>query len=375
MLTTHVGSLPRTPPLLELVRDRAAGKSYDREALRRLLREEVQAIVKKQVDIGIDIVSDGELSKPSYATYVTDRLTGFSGHHRGWSPQDLRDHPDFARRLVESRRMSPLTGGLCCTGPVAVKDTAGLEEDVANLRSATKETPPKGVFMSAASAGVIGVFQKNEYYPTEDAYVEAVSEAMRPEYEAIVAAGFTLQIDCPDLAMARHMPFASLDDDAFVRLADRNITMLNHALRNIPAEKMRMHVCWGNYEGPHHRDIPFEKIVHTVLRAKPKYLLIEGANPRHAHEWAIWQKLPFPADKVLVPGVIDTTTNFVEHPELVAQRLLRYAELIGAERVMAGADCGFSSIGEYPTIWPDFVWKKLEAMVEGARIATRRLGK
>ncbi len=374
MLTTHVGSLPRSQRLLAVMRDRAAGKPYDAKALEQMLREDVQAIVKRQVELGIDVVSDGELSKPSYATYITERLSGFGGHHRGWSPQDLRDYPEYARQLVETRRISPLSGGMCCTGPVTPKDDAPLKEDIANFRSAITSAKPGGAFMNAASPGVIGVFQKNEHYPTEDAYVEAVAEAMRPEYEAIVSAGFLLQIDCPDLAMARHMSFTKLEDGEFVRVAQRAVAALNHALRNVPAEKTRMHVCWGNYEGPHHRDIPLRTIVDTVLAAKPRYLLLEGANPRHAHEWTIWKDVRLPEDKVLVPGVIDSTSNFIEHPELVAQRLTRYVEVVGAHRVMAGTDCGFSTFGEYPTVHPDIVWRKLESLVLGARLLTRTAG-
>ena len=367
--TTHVGSLPRTPQLLAAM----AAHAPDVDSL---IRRDVAAIVRKQVELGIDVVSDGELSKPGYATYITERLTGFSGHHRGYSPQDLRDYPDFARNLVETRRIQKPSGGVCCQGPVAVKSTAALETDLRNFRDALQvlgAEKPRSAFMNAASPGVIAVWQHNEFYKTDDEYLAAVAEAMRAEYEAIVEAGFQLQIDCPDLAMARHMNYSKLDDAAFVKLVERNVAVLNHAVRNIAADKLRMHVCWGNYEGPHHHDIPLQAILPAVLQAKPRYLLLEAANPRHGHEWAIFESATLPAGKVLVPGVVDSTTNFIEHPELVAQRIERYAKVVGADQLMAGTDCGFSTWNDYTTVHPDIVWKKLESLTEGARLASQRL--
>jgi 5-methyltetrahydropteroyltriglutamate--homocysteine methyltransferase len=369
--TTHVGSLPRSERLLALMRARLEGEPVDQTLLANVLCEDVREVVKKQVAIGIDVVSDGELSKPSYATYVTERLTGFGGQYRGPAPQDLRDYKEFARAMVEMRRIAPLGTGSCCKGPVAVKDTAALEADLQNLKDAVRLEKPHGAFMNAASPGVIGVFQKNEFYATEDEYLAAVAEAMRAEYEAIVAAGFVLQIDSPDLAMSRHTTFADLDDEAFVRIVERNVAVLNTALRNVAAERLRMHVCWGNYEGPHHRDIPLARIVRAVLKAKPRVLLLEGANPRHEHEWKVFTEVGLPDDKILAPGVVDSTTNYIEHPEVVAQRLLRYVDVVGHERVMAGTDCGFSTISQYPTVHPDIVWKKLESLVAGAAIASR----
>ncbi len=371
ILTTHVGSLPRPEGLLALLRDRAEGRTFDAEALARRLHEDVSDIVRKQKALGIDVVSDGELSKPSYATYINERLTGFGGRHKGYTPQDLRDFKDYGRHMVETQQIIPSAGGTCCIGPVAVKDTRALEVDLHNFRDAVESVKPAGAFMNAASPGVIGVFQKNEFYLTDDAYIEAVAEAMRPEYEAIVNAGFILQIDAPDLAMGRHMAFATLDDERFLPICERNVAAINHAVRNIPAEKMRMHICWGNYEGPHHRDIPLRKIAVIVLKAKPAYLLLEGANPRHEHEWAVFEEIKLADDKVLVPGVIDSTSNYIEHPELVAQRLLRYTRAVGRERVMAGTDCGFSTFSGYPNVHPDIVWKKFESLVEGARLASR----
>lgn len=371
--TTHVGSLPRPASLLALMHDRAEGTSFDEAALETHLNRAVRDVITHQVETGIDVVSDGEFSKPSYATYVADRLTGFGGEFRGHAAQDLRDYRDFARHLVSIGGVVPTAGGTCCRGPVEAKDTKALDTDLENLRAAVDEAKPLAAFMNAASPGVVTVFHKNEHYPSEDAYIEAVAEALRPEYEAIVSAGFLLQIDSPDLAMGRHLAFTDIDDDAFIAVAHRNIIALNEALRNIPAERVRMHLCWGNYPGPHHRDIPLEKIVDVVLTAKPKYLLLEGANPRHEHEWQIFDDYDLPDDKILVPGVIDSTSNYIEHPDLVAQRLCRYANCVGRERIMAGSDCGFSTFSGYPTVYPDIVWAKLDSLVKGARRASETL--
>jgi len=373
IFTTHVGSLPRPESLLELLRAKTDGQDFDAAALETELADAVRAVVARQVGTGIDIVSDGEFSKPSYATYVTERLTGFDGEFSGHAAQDLRDYREFARHLVEIGGVVPTAGGSCCRGPVRPRASTSLDTDLANLRTAAEAARPIGTFMNAASPGVVAVFQKNEHYPSEEAYIEAVAEALRPEYEAIVAAGFLLQIDSPDLAMGRHLAFAELDDDAFIAIARRNITALNEALRNIPADRVRMHLCWGNYPGPHHRDIPLEKIIANVLAAKPKYLLLEGANPRHEHEWQVFESIDLPDDKILVPGVIDSTSNYIEHPEVVAQRICRYADAVGRERVMAGSDCGFSTFSGYPTVYPDIAWAKLESLVEGARRASAQL--
>ena len=374
ILTTHVGSLPRPDALLALMRRRAAGETVDPAALNGELRAGVADIVSRQIAASVDIVSDGELSKPSYATYVTERLTGFGGSFKGHVPADLRDFRDYSRHLVEIGGVVPRGGGACCQGEVHPKDDSALKLDLENFQMALAASPPAaGAFMNAASPGVVAVFQQNDFYPSDDAYVEAVGEALRPEYEAIVEAGLLLQIDSPDVAMGRHITFSDLTDDEFLKVVDRNIQALNHALRNIPAEKIRMHVCWGNYAGPHHRDLPLEKIADRVLRARVRYLLIEGANPRHEHEWAVFKTARLPDDQVLVPGVIDSTSNYIEHPELVAQRLERYADVVGRERLMAGSDCGFSTFSGYPTVHPDIVWQKLAAMVEGARLASQRL--
>jgi 5-methyltetrahydropteroyltriglutamate--homocysteine methyltransferase len=371
--TTHVGSLPRPRSLLELLRRRAQGENVVEEALQTLLRESVRDVVAKQAAAGIDYVSDGELSKPSYATYIPDRLSGFGREWKGSSAADLKAFPEFAQRLIEIGGVVPKAGGACCIGPVAPNDSRALHDDLTNLRAAVDFVRPVGAFMNAASPGVVAVFQKNEFYSSEDAYIEAVAEALRPEYEAIAAVGFGLQLDSPDLAMSRHLIYARLEEADFVKIVARNVAALNHATRNIPAEQMRMHVCWGNYAGPHHFDIPLSRIASEVLCAKPRVLLLEAANPRHAHEWSVFEELRIPDEKILCPGVIDSTSNYIEHPELVAQRLIQYASVVGRERVMAGSDCGFSTFSGFPTVYPDIVWKKMEAMVEGARLASKVL--
>jgi 5-methyltetrahydropteroyltriglutamate--homocysteine methyltransferase len=373
ILTTHVGSLPRPEALLSPMRAKARGEAYDSADLDRTLRDSVRDIVRRQVEAGVDVVSDGEFSKPSYATYVSERLSGFGGKGALNAAADLLEYRAYAAHLVKTGGVIPSGYGSCCQGPVAVKDTRGLATDLANLRGAVEAAQPVGAFMNAASPGVVAIFQKNEYYPDDESYLAAVADALQGEYEAIVAAGFLLQVDSPDLAMGRHLAFAEISDDEFLKVIDRNVAALNHALRNLPAERLRMHLCWGNYPGPHHRDIPLAKIAERVLRAKPRFILLEGANPRHAHEWAVFETVKLPDDKVLVPGVIDSTSNYIEHPELVAERLLRYANVVGRDRVMAGSDCGYATFMEVPTVWPDIVWGKMKSMVEGARIASARL--
>ena len=367
--TTHVGSLPRPESLLAVMRPES-GNAEGGRAFAGALGDTVQAIVERQVAIGLDVVSDGEMSKPDYASYVTERLSGFEGHFTGHKAQDLRDYQGLARRLIEIGAVVPAAGGACCRGPVAMQDLSVLARDIDNLRRAVDAVSPPGAFINAASPGVIAVFQKNEYYPSEAEYIEAVAISMRVEYEAIVEAGFLLQIDSPDLAMGRHLAFADLSDAEFLKIAERNIEALNLAVANIPADKMRMHLCWGNYAGPHHRDIPLKRIIDVVLKARPAYLLLEGANPRHEHEWNVFDDVGLPDDKVLVPGVVDSTSNYIEHPELIAQRICRYANIVGRERVMAGSDCGFSTFRDYPTVYPEIAWAKLRSLVEGSAMAT-----
>jgi len=373
ILTTHVGSLPRPESLLAIMQDKADGRPYDPARLEDELASAVIDVVRKQVEIGIDLVSDGEFSKPSYATYITERLTGFGGESKMLVPADLREFRDFSAHLVKIGGVVPKSIGSCCQGPVSVKDSTALETDLRMMKAAVDQAKPVGAFLNAASPGVVAIFQHNDYYPSDEAYVEAVAEAMRIEYEAIVDAGFLLQIDSPDLAMGRHFAFAGQPDDVFLKVIDRNVAALNHALRNIPAEKTRMHLCWGNYEGPHNHDIPLETIAARVLQAKPKYLLLEGANPRHSHEWAVFETVKLPDDKVIVPGVIDSTSNFIEHPDVVANRLLSYVNVVGKDRVMAGSDCGFSTFSGFPTVHPEIVWRKLESMVEGAKRASAKI--
>ncbi|WP_218123232.1 cobalamin-independent methionine synthase II family protein [Sphingomonas sp. YR710] len=355
------------------MRAQAAGETIDPAGLAADLVKSVNDVVARQVSIGIDLVSDGEYSKPSYATYIVERLTGFGGESRGDAAADLRAFPEFAQQQVKIGAVVPRAGGACCQGPVAAKANDGLPTDIANMKAAVDANRPVGAFINAASPGVVAVFQKNEFYPSEDAYIEAVAEALRPEYEAIVEAGFDVQLDSPDLAMSRHLTYSDLDEQSFLRIVDRNVEALNHATRNIPADRMRMHLCWGNYAGPHHFDIPFAVIAARVLKARPQMILMEGANPRHGHDWAVFRDVPLPEDKILAPGVIDSTSNYVEDPEFVAERLLRYADVVGRDRLAAGSDCGFSTFSGVPTVFPDIVWLKLASLVQGAALASKQL--
>ena len=372
ILTTHTGSLPRPPALRALLVEKDQGRAYDKAELARLTREAVAAIVKRQADAGVDVINDGEMSKPGYATYVADRLTGFAGNEPAKPRLDTRDHPKF---LAAYERMTgPVNARRAvCVGDIAVKDEEPLKDDIANLKAALAQVKAVEGFMTAASPGLVPVFQINRHYPTYEAYVEAVAVAMQPEYEAIVNAGFVLQLDCPDLAMAHHTSFQELSEADFLKRAQFHIEVLNHALRNVPADKMRIHICWGNYEGPHDHDIEFAKVAPILIKAKPQALVVEGANPRHEHEWNVWRDLKLPDDKILVAGVIDSCTNYVEHPEVVAQRLARFADVVGKERVMATSDCGFGTFAGYGKIDPDIAFKKLRAMAEGAKIASQRL--
>ncbi len=372
ILTTHTGSLPRPPELRAVLVRKDQGEPYHKAELSRLTREAVIAIVKRQAQVGVDVINDGEMSKPGYSTYVADRLSGFAGHEPAQPRLDTRDHPDF---MAAYTRMTGdnVARRAVCVGPIAVKDTEPLAEDLANLKAALAQVGAVEGFMTAASPGLVPVFQNNRHYPTYEAYVEAIAAAMQPEYEAIVAAGFVLQLDCPDLAMAHHTSFQDLNETDFLKRAAFHVEVLNHALRNVPAESCRIHICWGNYEGPHDHDIAFAKVAPILIKAKPMALVVEAANPRHAHEWAVWRETKLPDDKILVAGVLDTSTNYVEHPELVAERLCRFADLVGRERVMAGSDCGFGTFAGYGKLDPDISFKKLHAMAEGAAIASKRL--
>jgi 5-methyltetrahydropteroyltriglutamate--homocysteine methyltransferase len=329
-------------------------------------------IVRRQVETGIDIVDDGEMSKPGYSTYIADRLTGFSGHAPRKPPLDTAGFPEFNAAMVRMTGPQTLRRSTCA-GPVTLRDRAPMEEDIANLRAAADAAGAGEVFMTSASPGLVTAFQPNNFYPTHAAYIEAIAAAMQPEYEAIHNAGFALQLDCPDLAMAHHTGFQDLSEQEFLKRAAQHIEVLNHAVRNIPAERMRLHICWGNYEGPHDHDIPLAKVAPILLKAKPAALVIEAANPRHEHEWSLWRALKLPEHKLLIAGVIDTSTNYVEHPELIAQRIERLAGVVGRERVIAGTDCGFGTFAGYGKIDPSIAFKKLAAMVEGAALASQRL--
>lgn len=370
--TTHVGSLPRTRQITDLVFAREAGVPVEEDGFNRIVGEAIVEIVRRQKAAGIDLPSDGELSKISYATYIKDRLTGFAGDSSRRPPQDLELVPSFLERQAKSGG-TPSYRRPKCVGEIAVKSMQPLADDIANFQSALDANGYARGFMNSATPGVIALFQPNEFYPTQDDYLEAVAEGMRAEYEGIVAAGLILQLDSPDLGLGRHMMYKDLDDAGFVKAAERHVEVLNHALRNIDGSKVRMHVCWGNYEGPHHCDIALKKVLPTILKAKPRALLFEGANPRHAHEWVDWKTFDLPDDYVLIPGMLDSTTNFVEHPELIAERLMHYVDIVGADRVIAGTDCGFSTFAGYGAVDPAIVWLKLEALRDGAALVSDRL--
>ena len=382
ILTTHVGSLPRPQRVVDQLFAQDAGQGYDAAAFDAIMSEEVLDVVRKQARARVDLVSDGETSKISYATYIRHRLTGFElGVMPRAVPRDLDDFPDFKERLAKLGA-TPKYHRPICRGPIKVKDLSGLHKDIANLKaalaaSAKEPHAPTRAFMNSASPGVIAVFQPNEHYANHEQYLMALAEAMSTEYEAIVAAGLDLQIDAPDLAMGRHIKFRDVDDAEFLRNAHLQVEALNHALRNVPANRVRMHLCWGNYEGPHHHDIGLEKIVSLVLKAKPSTILFEGANPRHQHEWEVWAEVAnkgqLPQDKILVPGVLDTVNNFIEHPRLVAQRLKTYANIVGRERVMAGTDCGFGTFAGFGAVHPSIAYAKLESMAVGAEMASQEL--
>lgn len=372
ILTTHVGSLPRSEAVTTGIFALERGDDVDIDAHCAEVANAVSEVVARQVSVGVDVVSDGEMSKLSYATYIKDRITGFEGDSPRRAPADLEQFPGFLERQAKSGG-TPTYSRPQCVGPIEVKDEKPCQEDLANFRSAVDLHHPVEGFMNAASPGVIALFQPNVHYPDHESYLYALAEAMRTEYEAIVAAGFILQLDSPDLGLGRHMMFKGQPDEEYEALAHAHVDALNHAVRNIPAESMRMHICWGNYEGPHTCDAPMSQVLPIALRAKPAGLLFESSNPRHAHEWKAFVEADIPDDKVLIPGVIDSTTHFVEHPELVAQRIERFAEIVGPERVIAGTDCGFSTFAGYAGIDPDIAYAKLGAMAEGAAIASARL--
>ena len=373
-LTTHTGSLPRPDDLIRMMYAREEGVPVDAAALAARVRAAVAEVVQKQVAAGIDIVNDGEMSKASYATYIKDRLNGFGGSGNTFVYQDLADFPKLQQRVFgdpgRSRRKTP-----ACNAPISVRDRQAPETDADNLKAAIAGTTVAGAFMSAASPGVVSLFFRNDHYRDFETYIHAIADAMRHEYETVARAGFVLQIDCPDLGMGRHIQYADLDLAGFRKRAQLHVEALNHALANIPAEQLRLHMCWGNYEGPHHRDVPFADVIDIVFAAKPAAISFEAANPRHAHEWTLFEKVKLPDGKVLIPGVIESKSNFIEHPELIAQRIAHYASLVGRENVIAGSDCGFGTWVGQAAVDPDVVFAKLKAMAEGAAIASRRFWK
>jgi 5-methyltetrahydropteroyltriglutamate--homocysteine methyltransferase len=369
--TTHVGSLPRSALVADLLFGAEKGLPFEPAAWQRVMDEGTAAILARQKQAGIDIPSDGETSKISYATYIKDRLTGFEGDSPRSPPADLEDFPGFLEKLAKAGG-TPTYRRPRCTGPIKVKNLEPLHKDIAAMKAGMAAAGYAEGFMNSASPGVIALFQPSDYHKTLDDYLFDLAEAMRAEYEAIVAAGLILQIDAPDLGLGRHMMYKGLDEAGFLKRAAVHIEAINHGLRNIPRDRVRMHICWGNYEGPHTRDISLGAVLPELLKAKPGALLFEGANPRHAHEWTVWHEAKVPDDLVLIPGCLDSTSNFVEHPELIAQRLANYVRAVGPDRVIAGTDCGFSTFAGFGVVDPGIVWAKFEALAQGAALATRR---
>jgi 5-methyltetrahydropteroyltriglutamate--homocysteine methyltransferase len=373
-LTTHTGSLPRPDDLIRMMYAKEEGVPIDRAALSARVRSAVAEVVKKQAEAGIDWINDGELSKPSYATYVKDRLAGFGGTGNTFVYQDLADFPKLQLRVFgdpgRSRRKTP-----ACNAPISVRDPRAAIDDAENLKAALDGAKVSGAFMSAASPGVVSLFFRNDHYPSQEAYLFAIADAMRHEYETVAKAGIVLQIDCPDLAMGRHIQYYNVDLATFRKAAQMHIEVMNHALSNIPPDQLRIHVCWGNYEGPHHYDVPLADVIDLVFKARANAISFEAANPRHAHEWTVFERVKLPDGKVLIPGVIESKSNFIEHPELIAQRIARYANLVGRENVMAGSDCGYGTWVGQAAVDADVVWEKLAALAEGARIASHQFWK
>ena len=369
VLTTHVGSLPRTQAVVDFIFARENDTDYSQAAFDACMTSAVSETVRKQAEAGVDIVSDGETSKISYATYVKDRYTGFDGDSPRNAPADLKMFPGFLKRLADDGG-TPQYARPMCVGDVKSKGQGELQKDIDNLKAAMSEHGVERGFMNAASPGVISLFLQNDYYPTREAYLAALADAMKEEYETIVAAGLDLQLDCPDLALSRHMLFTDLSDDEFIKVANMHVEALNHALSDVPQDRVRVHICWGNYEGPHCCDIPMSKMFDTLMSTKSRYVLFETSNPRHGHEWSVFRdrKADIPDDKVLVPGVVDTTTNFVEHPELVSQRIQRFVDIVGEDRVIAGSDCGFGTFAGFGAVDPDIAYAKLAALSEGRKL-------
>jgi 5-methyltetrahydropteroyltriglutamate--homocysteine methyltransferase len=371
ILTTHVGSLPRPRQLAEAMVQRDKGKlgAAESQALPQQVRDAIKAIVKQQVAAGIDIVNDGEASKIGYSTYVRERLTGFEGKGEGLTIWDLHDVPEFAERSLKG--LDPATPA--CTGDIRYQGQEALDADIATLKAAASGSGATELFMTAASPGVTAIYLENQHYGSDQEYWAAIGEAMRVEYEGIVAAGLVLQIDAPDLAMGRHVNKKLLELSDFRRELEQRIEILNHACRNIPADKIRLHLCWGNYHGPHHHDTDLADIVDIILKAKVGALSFEAANPRHQHEWRVWEERKVPESLILIPGVIDTCTSYVEHPQLISDRIERFAGIVGRDRVIASTDCGFANFASYEIVDPKIAWMKLGVLAEGAALASRKL--
>jgi 5-methyltetrahydropteroyltriglutamate--homocysteine methyltransferase len=374
ILTTHTGSLPRPESLVELMFAKEEKRAVDEQELARRIRESVREIVRRQCEAGIDVVSDGEMSKPSYATYVTERLTGFAGKSDKPKLSDILEHPNVASHYFNDPGVQRLNENRpACSGPVASKGLDDAQVDIDNFKSALKDAKVADAFMTAASPGVVSMFLGNTYYKTEEEFLWKVAEAMKPEYEAIIDAGFLLQLDCPDLAMTRHREFADRPLEEFRSYVEQHIEVLNAATENVPPERMRVHLCWGNYPGPHHRDVPLKQVLDLILTVKAHGLSFEAANGRHAHEWKVFQDVKLPDGKVLIPGVIESMSNRIEHPELVAERIVRFAKIVGRENVIAGSDCGFGTFVGVALVEPEIAWAKLRSLAEGARIASEEL--
>ncbi len=373
ILTTHVGSLPRSQKVVDFIFAREKNEPFQQTDFDAAMTQAVDDTVAKQVAAGVGIVSDGETSKISYATYVKDRYTGFGGDSPRNAPADLKQFPGFLKRLADDGG-TPQYARPMCVGEVRSKGQGELEKDIANLKAAMAKHGVERGFINAASPGVISLFLQNDFYKTREAYLAALADAMKAEYETIVKAGLDVQLDCPDLALSRHMLFNDLSDSEFVAIANSHVDALNHALQDVPANRVRIHICWGNYEGPHICDIPMATMFDTLMSTKAQYILFETSNPRHGHEWTTFRdrKADIPDNKILVPGVVDTTTNFVEHPELIAQRIEQFVKIVGSDRVIAGSDCGFGTFAGFGSIDPDIAYAKLAAMAEGATLAGRR---
>jgi 5-methyltetrahydropteroyltriglutamate--homocysteine methyltransferase len=372
ILTTHVGSLPRPQDVVDLLFAQDRGEPVDQAQFDAVMQRGVADAIAKQVESGVDIVSDGETSKISYATYIRHRLTGFEGDSPRPTPSDLDEFPEYRDRLVAAGHSATYKRPVC-RGPIKVKDLSALKKDIEHMKAALVNKKVSDGFMNSVSPGTIAVFQPNEYYPSHETYLGALADAMREEYETIVKSGLLLQLDCPDLAMGRHTRFKNLTDEEFLRNAEMQVEALNHALANVPADRVRLHVCWGNYEGSHVHDMDCHKIFPIAVKVKPMALLVEGSNPRHEHEYQAWKDIKLPDDKVLVPGVIASSSNYVEHPEVVAMRLMNYANVVGRERVIAGTDCGFGTFAGFGAVYPAFCWMKMRALAEGAAIASKKL--